>query len=341
MCQDTTSHEKFMRQALALAQRGQGQVEPNPMVGAVVVRHGQVVAQGYHQAFGEAHAEVAALADCHEKGIDPAGLTMVVTLEPCCHVGKTPPCVQALIDAKLGQVVVAMADPFEQVAGRGIAQLREAGIDVAVGVCEVQARQLNEAFIKRVTTGLPWVTVKWATTLDGKIASRTGDSRWISSEASRQFVHALRGRVDAIMTGIGTVLADAPQLTARNVTVHRVAKRVVVDPHHDLPPGYEQWIVVKDDLEAALRQLADDGATHVLVEAGGGLVGQLLKQGLVDQVLAFVCPKILGDAAGIDPVRGLDLPTIAQTMPLELRQVQRLGEDVLLDYRVPPKGQEP
>ncbi len=310
------------------------------MVGAVVARDdGRVVASGRHAAFGGPHAEAAALADCAARGIDPEGLTMAVTLEPCSHHGKTPPCAEALIEARLARIVVAMVDPFEQVAGRGIAMLREAGIEVAVGVCETEAKRLNEAYLKRIATGLPWVIVKWASTLDGKIAARTGDSKWISNEASRRRVHELRARVDAIMTGIGTVLADDPQLTARGVDVKRVARRVVVDPRGELPENCRlaragDVLVSGGDVEATLRRLAQEGATNVLVEAGGGLTGDLLAYGLVDQVLAFVCPKLLGDAQAIDPVRGLEMEKIAEAIQLELRGVEQIGQDVLLDYRV-------
>lgn len=210
-----------MRRALDLAARGRGRVEPNPMVGAVLLdRAGQAVGEGYHQQYGKEHAEVNALADARQRGVDPAGLTMVVTLEPCAHTGKTPPCVEALLQARVGRVVVAMVDPYEEVSGRGIARLREAGLVVEVGVEETAARRLNEAFIKRVTTGLPWVILKWAQTLDGRTATATGHSQWISNEASRAAVHELRAVVDVVAVGVGTAIADDPSLTARLPGVH-------------------------------------------------------------------------------------------------------------------------
>lgn len=225
-----------MRLALRLARRGQGRVEPNPMVGAVLVRDGGVVATGYHRRFGGPHAEVEAIREARRRGIDPAACTLYVTLEPCCHHGKTPPCVDAILDAGIGRVVAAMVDPFPKVAGGGIGRLRKAGVNVTVGLCQGEAADLNAPFIKRLATGLPWVIAKWAQTIDGRIATATGDSRWISGPESRRHVHRLRGRVDAIMVGVGTVIADDPQLTARDVPVRRVARRVIVDPSFRMPP---------------------------------------------------------------------------------------------------------
>jgi len=333
-----------MSRALTLAARGRGWVEPNPMVGAVIMRDQSLLGAGYHQRFGGPHAEANALADCRARGHDPAGAVMYVTLEPCSHHGKTPPCADALICAGIAHVAVAMQDPNPPVAGRGIARLRDAGVRVHLGLEEAAARRLNEAYLKRVTTGLPWVIAKWAQTLDGKIASSTGDSKWISNDASRRHVHALRGRVDAIVTGVGTVLADDPSLTARDVEVCRTATRIVVGPRDALPPqrklltdgGPEVRFV--DDvaaLEALLRDKArSDGWTNVLVEAGGGLLGRLFRAGLVDQVLAFVAPKLLGDDSAKTPARGNLRDTIAAADALDLIDTQRFGDDVLLDYRV-------
>lgn len=229
-----------MYQALALAEQGQGWVEPNPMVGCVLVKDGRELGRGYHQQFGGPHAEVNALEDAKKRSEEVCGATVYLTLEPCSHFGKTPPCADALIQAQVARVVVAMVDPDPRVSGRGIERLREAGIEVVVGVCQPQAQQLNEPFTKRVTTGLPWVIVKWASTLDGKVATHTGHSKWISSPASRKLVHDIRARVDAVMVGIGTVLVDDPQLTARGVAVKRVARRVVIDPELRMPPPSKQ-----------------------------------------------------------------------------------------------------
>ncbi len=337
----------WMRRALELAARGLGLVEPNPMVGAVVVRDGEVVGEGYHERFGGPHAEVNALADCRSRGVDPRGATVMVTLEPCCHTGKTGPCTEVLIAAGVGRVVVAMVDPDPRVSGGGIARLRGARIDVEVGVCEAEARRLNEAFIKRVTTGLPWVIVKWAQTLDGRTATATGHSKWISTAASREEVHRLRGRADAVMVGVGTVLADDPSLTARPPDasdVKRVARRVVVDRsgrlRRDFPgarmlhDGGPPVTVLGEDLGEGLRKLAAEGVANVLVEGGATLTGALFAAGLVDQVLVYVAPKVVGDAAAVPAVRGLECATMGEALSLTLVDVRRVGGDVALDYRV-------
>src|SRR5215210_4216404 len=218
------SDADYMTRALELAGRGRGWVEPNPLVGAVVVRDAAVVGEGWHEKFGQAHAEVNALRQAGELA---RGATLYVTLEPCCHFGKTPPCTEAVIGAGVRRVVSAMLDPFPQVAGQGASRLREAGIVVEVGVGDAAARQLNAPYLKRLRTGRPWVHAKWAMTLDGKIATRTGQSKWITGEAARARVHELRGRMDAIIVGKGTLLADDPLLTARPPGP-RAATRVVL-----------------------------------------------------------------------------------------------------------------
>lgn len=369
----------FMREAVRLAGRGLGAVEPNPMVGAVLVQGGRVVARGWHKRFGGPHAEVELLRECAKAGIDPGEGELYVTLEPCCHYGKTPPCVDALIEAGVKRVVAAMEDPNPLVGGQGIAKLCEAGVVVEVGLCRDGAERLNRPYLKRVRTGLPWTMAKWAQTLDGKLATARGESKWISGEASRRWVHRLRGRVDAVMVGIGTVLADDPQLTARGVTVRRVARRVVVDPRMRFPLeakllatvgegpvtlavqeetvlrrqsdvkrledlGVEivplpQWAgdAALMDLSVLLRHLVGQhGATNVVVEGGGKLIGSMLRQGLVDEVFAFVGPKILGDAEGVAAVAGLSPATLVEATGLRLDSLRRLGGDVLLEYGVLP-----
>lgn len=226
-----SEHDRHcMTRALALAAQAAGYVEPNPMVGCVISDGEHIVAEGWHQRFGEAHAEVNALAACRAAGVATEGLTLYVTLEPCSHHGKTPPCADAVAAARVGRVVTAMEDPFEAVAGRGLAKLRDAGVLVEVGLLADEARALNAPWLKRLRTGLPYVTLKWAQTLDGRIATRIGESQWISGEPARRRVHELRGRVDAIMAGMGTIAADDPLLTARDVEVRRQARRVVIDP---------------------------------------------------------------------------------------------------------------
>ena len=373
-----------MFQALALAERGRGFVEPNPMVGCVLVKDGREIGRGNHERFGGPHAEVLALEDARRRGESATGATAYVTLEPCSHHGKTPPCADALVEAQIARAVVAMIDPHRRVAGRGVERLREAGVEVTLGVCEDHARRLNEPFIKRMTTGLPWVVAKWAATVDGRIATHTGHSQWISSPASRRHVHEIRARVDAVMVGVGTVLADDPQLTARDVEVRRIARRVVVDPELRTPPPsklalgataddppvtfaisrdiYDGPVQrVKDyaghgielmplprranqylEIEPLLRHLADaHDATNVLVEGGASLIGSLLGQQLVDQLLVFVAPKLLGDERATPAVTGLTPGTIDESTQLELRDVQRIGEDVLLDYRIKTDAKPP
>ena len=333
-----------MHRALGLAARGRGHVEPNPMVGAVLLRDGEVIGEGFHERYGAGHAEVDALADARRRGHDPAGATVVVTLEPCAHQGKTPPCVDALLEAGVARVVVAMVDPYEQVAGRGIARLRAAGVEVEVGLGEASARRLNEAFIKRVTTGLPWVILKWAQTLDGRTATASGHSQWISNAASRAVVHELRAVVDVVAVGVGTAIADDPALTARlpvGASPARVARRVVFDRRGRLPAEAQlltdagpPLTVMAGPLRESLRQLAEQSATNVLIEGGATLAGALLAEGLVDRLLVFVAPRVAGDAAAIPAVRGLDCQRMDQALGLELVEVRQLGGDVLLDYRV-------
>ena len=369
--------QRFMRRALQLARRGQGRAEPNPMVGCLLVRDGQVVGEGFHRRFGAGHAEVEALADCRRRGLAPAGCDVYVNLEPCCHQGKTGPCTEALIAAGVGRVFVAMADPFEQVAGEGLRRLRAAGIEVVTGICGQEAVQLNEPYVKRTTTGLPWVIVKWAQTLDGAIATATGDSKWISNERSRKVVHQLRARVDAVVVGIGTAAADDPQLTARGVVVKRPARRVVMDPDlrlatdsklvqsldqsHPLTVAVRQQVLAErsakvDELAGAgveLVGLAGDGgqtptlqwrallehlcvarsATNVLVEGGAKVISTLMQQQMVDQVIAFVAPKLVGDNKAVRAVQGWSTSSIEQAYGLSLRSVKRVGRDVMLDYR--------
>src|SRR5947209_6440905 len=249
---------EWMRRALELAERGRGQVEPNPLVGAVVVRDGRAVGEGWHQRYGQAHAEVNALAAAGEAA---AGATVYVTLEPCCHHGKTPPCTDALLQAGIHRVVAAMTDPFPQVAGRGAEVLRAAGVEVALGVCEVEARRLNAPYLKLLATGRPYVHAKWAMTLDGKIATVGGDSKWISGEASRRRVHALRGRMDAIVVGSGTVRADDPLLTARPPGP-RTPARIVLDSKAQI------------SRESQLLRTLDQGSVIVATLSGKGKVAR-------------------------------------------------------------------
>ncbi|MDB5306119.1 MAG: ribD [Gemmataceae bacterium] len=354
--------EPWMCHALALAARGRGAAEPNPMVGAVVLdAAGNPVGEGWHERFGEAHAEVNAFARAGERA---RGGTLVVTLEPCCHWGKTPPCTDAVIRSGVRRVVAAMADPFPRVAGGGVQILRDAGIEVHVGLCEGEARRLNAPYLKLLGTGRPWVHLKWAMTLDGKIATRTGDSKWISGEASRRAVHELRGRVDAVVVGRGTVTADDPLLTARPPGP-RLATRVVLSASAELPdrallratarevpvlvftaagnepklagwaadgcevlslPGSDTGLSV----DAVLAELGRRRMTNVLVEGGAGVLGAFLDAGAADEFHVFVSPKLVGGTAAPSPVGGTGVGRIADALrPAEFTAAPS-GEDVYL-----------
>lgn len=333
-----------MQHALQLAARGLGSVEPNPPVGAVIVdAAGKCLGEGWHQRFGGPHAEVFAL---EQAGAAARGATLYVTLEPCCHFGKTPPCSRAVITAGISRVVVAMSDPAPHVSGGGIAELQAAGITVDVGLCESEARRLTAPFVRWITERRPWVHAKWAMTLDGKIASRTGHSQWITGPSSRAVVHQLRGRMDAIVAGIGTVLADNPLLTARPPGT-RTATRVVIDPHARLPQtsqlvqtakdvpviwiisdaidhvltdavtaaGVECWRLPHDphtgfDHRDWLGRLGEQSMTHVLIEGGGRLLGSLFDQSLLDEFHVFIAPKLVGGEAARSPLAGFGLNTI-------------------------------
>ena len=344
-----------MARALALAERGRGFVEPNPLVGAVVVHDGRLVGEGWHQRYGQAHAEVNALAAAGESA---RGATLYVTLEPCCHFGKTPPCTDAVIAAGITRVVAAMSDPFPQVSGKGAELLRQAGVVVDVGLCEAEARRLNAPYLKLLARGRPYVHAKWAMTLDGKIATRTGDSKWISNEASRRRVHELRGRMDAIVVGVGTVLADDPLLTARPPGT-RMAVRVVLD-HHGRTPTTSKlaqtaretptWIVTAGEpalrlgvLGCEIHSLPDVGAlldemgrrrmTNVLVEGGAEVLGSFLDAGAIDEVHVFVAPRLAGGASAKTAIGGTGVERIAEAFLLSPARIELIGDDVYLHGR--------
>ena len=345
----------FMARALLLAERGIETTTPNPRVGALLVSDGVVIGEGWHQRAGEAHAEVNAFADALRRGHDPRGATMYVTLEPCDHTGRTPPCSRALIAAGVARVVVAMADPHP-VAANGAARLRAAGIAVDIGVGEAEARELNIGFVSRVTRGRPWVRLKAAASLDGRTALANGQSQWITGEAARADGHRYRARACAILTGIGTVLADDPQLTVRGEGASRQPLRIVVDREAKTPPhsrvlvGGGTLIVTNGarnpswpdsvdvlalherdghlDLSALMRELAAREVNELHVEAGAGLSGALLAAGLVDELLLYLAPCVLGD-----PARGIaefpaPLARLSDRIALSVRSVERIGEDL-------------
>ena len=355
-----------MRRALELAARGEGHVEPNPMVGCVIAAGAEIIGEGWHRRFGEAHAEIEAL---RLAGPRAAGATLVVTLEPCCHQGKTPPCTRAIVEAGIRRVVVAQRDPFPRVDGAGLAELRSAGVEVEEGLLQAEARRLNAPYRKLLETGLPWVIAKWAMTLDGKTATRTGASRWITSEESRRIVHALRGRVDAILVGRETALRDDPLLTARPPGP-RTALRVVADTLGSLPSDSQLVATARDvpvmiavgpqapeedrrrlaeagcevfvcpstghagRLDALLRELGRRQATNVLVEGGGRLTGSLLDAGHIDEVHVFIAPKLIGGIAAPGPIAGEGAEDLAHALALESLQMERAGPDVHLHGRL-------
>lgn len=353
--------EPLMRRALELAERGRGHVEPNPLVGAVLARDGRIVGEGWHAKFGAAHAEVNALAAA---GPAARGATLFVTLEPCCHQGKTPPCTDALIQAGVSRVVAALTDPFPNVAGRGAAQLRGAGIPVEFGSCETDARRQNAPYLKLLATGRPYVHAKWAMTLDGKIATRTGDSKWISNETARRAVHELRGRMDGILIGIGTALIDDPLLTARPPGP-RIANRIVLDSKARLPLTAQlvrtaaavptivaispsapaeniealrqagcDVLLPSPDHEAAPRLLAllDELGkrrwTNLLVEGGSDVLGRFLDAKAIDEVHVFVAPRLVGGGQGKTPVAGRGVESLAEAWNLSQWKVDVLDGDV-------------
>ena len=352
-------NKDFMKRALRLARRGK--TSPNPMVGAVVVREGRMVGEGFHPKAGEPHAEVFALRAAGElaKGAD-----LYVTLETCCHQGRTPPCTDAVIQSGVKRVFAAMQDPNPEVGGKGFEILRRAGIEVQVGLMESEARELNEAYIKRVTTGLPLVVWKAAMTLDGKIATRTGDSRWVTGESARRYVHKLRAEADAVMVGIGTVLADDPQLTAREGAKNPI--RVVVDSQGRTPVDAKVvngeaptiiimgrkaceekldklWaagvriLCVQDveggvDLGYSMAELGKMGINRILLEGGGELAASMLAEGLVDKGLVFIAPKIVGGRDAKTPVEGKGVELMSQALTVSRPKLRRFGDDLALEF---------
>lgn len=355
--------ENFMRIALDLAEKGRGRVEPNPLVGAVIVNNGEIVGQGYHEYFGGPHAEVNAINAAGDRSKDA---TLYVTLEPCTHTGKTPPCVDAIKSSGIKRVVVAAVDPNPVNNGRGIKLLKDAGIEVMEKVLEEPARKLNAPFFKLITTKTPYIIAKWAMTLDGKIATRTGDSKWISSEESRKYAHQKRSVIDAIVVGLRTVLRDDPLLTCR-IDGGRNPKRVVVDAVAELPLDSRLVQTVKDadvfvattqsapperikkleaagckiielkeategvDVSSLIYALGKMNFTNVLIEGGGTLLGTFFDKKLVDRVMVFVAPHIVGGSEAKTPVMGDGVEKITDSLHLEDVTISRFGDDILIE----------
>ncbi len=367
-----TSDEELLGRAIELGRRGLGAVSPNPQVGAVIARDGRVIGEGWHDEYGGLHAERAAIAACGDEVLE--GATLYVSLEPCCHVGHQPACTEAIIDAGIGRVVVASDDPTEKASGRGLGILRDEGVEVevATGAIAARARLENQAFRKHARTGRPWVMLKSAMSLDGKVATRDGDSKWISCEESRELAHRWRGEVDAVAVGIGTALADDPQLTARVEGVRRQPRPVVFDSTGRLPldsrlaeQAPEVGLVVVTSRaapRAAVEALASAGAevvvasgeneparvadaltrlgelerpvTSMMLEGGPQLAGAFLDAGEIDEARFFIAPMLLGGASARDPLEGMGAGTIAEATRAIAVTSGQVGDDILVSARL-------
>jgi diaminohydroxyphosphoribosylaminopyrimidine deaminase / 5-amino-6-(5-phosphoribosylamino)uracil reductase len=358
------NHEYYMSLAMALALKARGATSPNPLVGALVVNGGRIVGKGYHRKAGTAHAEIIALDQAKEKA---RGATLYVTLEPCAHFGRTPPCVSRIISSGIKRVVVGMVDPNPVNNGKGLNILKMHNIQVETGVCREAVREINEVFVKYITTRMPFVTVKVAQSLDGKIATRTGESKWISSDFSRNYSHRIRRYYDAIMVGVNTVLRDDPRLDGWFPSGQPV--KVIVDSKLSTPDtanvfGKGKVIIVtlpviegqetenrkklgekavilevkgksgQVNLKDMMKKLARMGITNVLVEGGGTLIGSLFDEGLVDRVLFFISPMIIGGTQAISSVMGRGISRIDKTVKLGALKIRRFGEDLLVEGRI-------
>ena len=364
-----TDHAPLAR-AIELAEQGRGRVSPNPLVGAVVARDGRTLGEGWHAAHGGPHAEVAALAACGDTDI--AGATLYVSLEPCCHHGKQPPCTEAIIEAGFARVVVASDDPSEKASGRGLGILRDEGIevDVAGGELAHRARLVNQAFRKHARSGRPWVLFKSAMTLDGKVATPTGDSKWISGDSSRELAHRWRATVDAVVVGIGTALADDPQLTARVEGVHHQPRRVVFDSTARLPltsklvaearavpltvvvtraakrvdvenletAGADIVVATGENepsrVRSALTALGEAGVTSILLEGGPHLAGAFLDAGEIDEIRLFLAPLVIGGRQARDPLEGEGVEQISEALHALTLDCEKVADDVLISARL-------
>lgn len=382
---------EFMRRAIALAKQGGGFVHPNPLVGCVVVKDGQVIAEGYHEKYGEFHAERNALTRCKA---DTTGATLYVTLEPCCHYGKTPPCTEIIIEKGIAKVFVGILDPNPLVAGKGVKILQDAGIEVVSGLCEDEIREMNKVFLKYITTKRPYVIMKTAMTLDGKIAAHTGDSKWVTNEESRKKVHELRSELAGVVVGISTVLADDPMLNVRLEGKHHQPVRIVVDSNLRIPVDSQLVKTAKEyrtivattvisteaerngeisfncrrffrfwrklslrsgldklemtgvellecqsnnnhvDINDLMTRLGAMGIDSLLLEGGGTLNAAFLEAGCVDEVWAFIAPKIIGGAAAKTPVSGKGIDLMSEAINLHNIEIQNINGDILIKGRI-------
>lgn len=355
----------YMQRAIELAAKGWGKTRPNPLVGAVIVKEDRIIGEGWHQELGGPHAEINAIRNAKE---DVAGATIYVNLEPCSHYGRTPPCAEALIERKFKRVVIAMEDPNPLVAGSGIEMLRQHGIEAEVGLEKLEALKLNDVFIKHITQQAPFVHLKYAMTLDGKTATKIGDSKWISSEASREYVHLLRSRYAAILVGVNTVLKDDPELTARPIGMEgRNPVRVILDSEGRIPEnarvldtGHDKKtivamtervkadkrkrlaergieIILTDEMKGRvnigmlLKELYKRGIDSLLVEGGGTVAASFIEGGYADKLTAFVAPVVIGGTAAPTPVMGDGVEKIKQGVRLTYQQFRQYEGDCCLE----------
>ena len=364
--------EKFMKLALELAEERKGLTHPNPTVGAVIEKNGEILGIGAHKKAGCPHAEREAIEDAIKRGKNIEGSTMYVTLEPCCHYGKTPPCTDAIIDNKIKKVVVATLDPNPLVAGKGVDILKEQGIEVKVGILEKEARKLNEDFFVYIKEKRPFINLKSAETIDGKIATRTGHSKWITGEEARKYAHLLRKYATAVLVGVNTAIRDNPELTVRHIETEKQPVRVLIDKYLLTPLNYKIFndkaktilftsekakkdkleelkkrknieIIIlpldknKFKIEDILKELYKRDIVHLLVEGGRGLFTEFIRKGLYDKLSIFIAPKILGED-GLDIVGSLGINEVQKAPTFKIDEIKKLGEDVFLELY--PKNRE-
>lgn len=355
----------YMKRALELAKIGWGRTKPNPLVGAVIVKNGKIIGEGWHKKFGESHAEVNAIENSIE---DCQGAKLYINLEPCSHYGKTPPCVHRIIESKIKKVAIAMEDPNPIVSGKGISILRDNGIEVEVGLLKEEALRLNDIFIKYITHKTPFVLLKWAMTADGKTATKTGDSKWISSHSSREYVHKLRNRYSSILVGINTVLKDDPELTSRSIEMENINPiRIVLDGFGRIPLSakildideskptivatsekmekdkrkklleMDAKVLIIDEnngtlnLKTLLKELYKQGIDSILVEGGGTVASSFLEANLVDKIADFIGPVIIGGKDAKTPIMGNGVNSIKDGFKIQLPEFQRFEDDILME----------
>jgi diaminohydroxyphosphoribosylaminopyrimidine deaminase / 5-amino-6-(5-phosphoribosylamino)uracil reductase len=351
-----TKQENYMNLALKLAEKGRGKVFPNPLVGAVLVKNGRIIGQGYHRYFGGPHAEIEAIINAEQP---VSGSDLYVTLEPCDHCGKTPPCTNAIIKAGVKKVYIAMRDPHPLVAGQGIEKLRQHNIPVFAGISADKAALMNQDYIHYVNTKRPYVILKWAMSLDGKIATKTGDAKWISNDQARHFTHTLRANAGAIIIGINTVLKDDPNLTVRGIPGAKNPVRIILDHRVRIPlkarildrkartivvcgkrgslerakqlmrKGIE--VIQVEDLRELLRTLANRGITRILVEGGGKVHASFIEQGLADKAVVVIAPIIIGGQKAVTPVAGCGVANIKKALCLKDIKIRQLGNNIIVE----------